>query len=284
MTKTVRGAAMMLDAMDSAEVDYAAALDGDSLRGTRIGVLRFADGSHPDIEAQFNRALEVLTQAGAVLVEIESFDLGVDNYGQKSRAVLDYEFKDGLNAYLSTTPDTVSSRTLFDVIAFNTVYAEVELPLFGQDILEDAQARGPLSDATYIDAAREIKRATGVDGIDRLMRDHDVSVLVAPSGPLPGRIDPVNGDVWPSWAGAGYLAAVAGYPHLSVPMGTVRGLPIGLSFMGTASDDAAILSYGYSFEQQSQRVQNMSRVAPQFRESAEDIESLSTAMRPHKPR
>ncbi len=265
MTKTVRGAAMMLSAMDEADIDYAAALRENALSGARIGVLRFAQGSSPHIQARFNAALGTLRAQGVTLVEIEEFDLAVENYGAKSLSVLEYEFKDGLNTYLAGTPPAVKTRSLSELIAFNKTHDTIELALFDQSLFESAQARGPLTDAAYIAARDEIVLATGKNGIDRLMADNAVTALVAPSGPLAPRFDPVNGDVWPDWAGAGYLAAVAGYPHLTVPMGTVRHIPIGLSFIGGAGQDAAILSYGYDYERASQL-----RAAPKYLTTVED--------------
>ena len=273
MTKTVRGAALMLAAMDNKAADYAAGLDTASLAGTRVGVLRFAQGSSPHIQARFNAALETLKGEGAALVEIDSFDLGVENYGAKSLSVLEYEFKDGLNSYLANTPEAVKTRNLSQLIAFNVQEKDVELALFDQSLFDSSDARGPLTDESYIAARDEIVEATGKRGIDRLMQAHNVSVLVAPSGPLAPRFDPVNGDVWPDWAGAGYLAAVAGYPHLTVPMGTVRHIPIGLSFIGSAHQDAAILSYGYDYEQASQL-----RAAPQYLTTVEDDPKIYDAL------
>lgn len=273
MTKTVRGAAMMLDAMDNAQIDYTAALNPASLSGTRVGVLRFAQGSSPHIQARFNDALDVLKAQGAELIEISTFELGVENYGAKSLSVLEYEFKDGLNKYLAATPETVTARTLEQLISFNENNADVELALFDQSLFVSSQARGPLTDPAYISARNEIVLATGKNGIDRMMRANDVSVLVAPSGPLAPRFDPVNGDVWPDWAGAGYLAAVAGYPHLTVPMGTVRNIPIGMSFMASAGQDAAVLSYGYAYEQASQL-----RAEPQFLTTVEDDPKIFEAL------
>lgn len=273
MTKTVRGAAMMLDAMDNAQMDYTAALNPASLSGTRVGVLRFAQGSSPHIQARFNDALDVLKAQGAELIEISTFELGVENYGAKSLSVLEYEFKDGLNKYLAATPETVTARTLEQLISFNENNADVELALFDQSLFVSSQARGPLTDPAYISARNEIVLATGKNGIDRMMRANDVSVLVAPSGPLAPRFDPVNGDVWPDWAGAGYLAAVAGYPHLTVPMGTVRNIPIGMSFMASAGQDAAVLSYGYAYEQASQL-----RAEPQFLNTVEDDPKIYEAL------
>ena len=273
MTKTVRGAAMMLAAMDNAETDYAAALDENALSGARLGVLRFAQGSSPHIQERFNAALETLKAEGATLIEIETFDLGVENYGAKSLSVLEYEFKEGLNAYLAATPRAVKTRSLKELIAFNKAHEGIELALFDQSLFDSSEARGPLTDAGYIAARDEIVLATGKNGIDRLMTKHNVTALIAPSGPLAPRIDPVNGDVWPDWAGAGYLAAVAGYPHLSVPMGTVRHIPVGLSFMGSAGQDAAILSYGYDYERASQL-----RATPQYLNTIEDDDIIYEAL------
>ena len=111
------------------------------------------------------------------------------------------------------------------------------------------------------------------NGIDRLLSEFDVDMLVSPSGPIASRIDPINGDVWPSWSGAGYLAAVAGYPHITVPMGEVHGIPIGFSILGSAGQDAEILSYGYAFEQATKL-----RVEPKYLNSAEDRAEIQKAM------
>lgn len=275
MTKTVKGAAMMLDVMatGSAKTDYVSGLDEYSLKGTRVGVLRFAQGSNPDIHERFNVALEALEKAGAELVEIETFSPSVDGFRTKSRAILDYEFKATLNEYLARTPNTVTTRTLRDLITFNKNHADVELALFDQSIFDKAETMGPLTDAAYTEARDTIAKATRVDGIDALLSDNNVDVLVSPSGPIPGRVDPINGDVWPSWAGAGYLAAMAGYPHLSVPMGTVHGLPIGLSFIGGKDQDAKVLSYGYAYEQSTHM-----RVEPQYLETAEVRTEIKAAM------
>jgi len=113
--------------------------------------------------------------------------------------------------------------------------------VFDQDLFEQAQAKGPLSDETYLTAKADAQRGTGIDGIDKLMAENNVDMLVSPSGPVASRIDPVNGDVWPDWAGAGYLAAVAGYPHITVPMGNVHGVPIGFSIMAGKAQDTDVL-------------------------------------------
>lgn len=272
MTKTVKGSAMMLSAMDNTDVDYAAQLDANSLAGKRVGVLRFAQGETADIQGRFNQALALMEAAGAELVEIEEFDLGVDGYGQKSYDVLLYEFKDGLNSYLAEAAPAVLPRTLEGLIAFNKNNTP-EMAIFDQSIFDLAQAKGDLTEEAYLTARDAVQKGTGVDGIDRLLIENDVDMLVSPSGPVASRIDPINGDVWPSWAGAGYLAAVAGYPHITVPMGDVHGVPIGFSIMGSAGQDADILSYGYAFEQAS----NL-RVDPQYLRNAEDRPEIAKAM------
>ena len=274
MTKTVRGAAMMLDAMDNQGVDYAQALDAKSLAGTRVGVLRFAEGENDDIIARFNAALDAMEAAGATLVEIGESTRDIENYGQKSYDLLLYEFKDGLNDYLKDAATAVGPRSLEALIEFNKNEPR-EMAVFHQDIFDSAQAKGPLTDETYIAAKADLIRGTRAGGIDKMMADNSVDMLVSPSGPVASRIDPVNGDVWPSWAGAGSLAAVAGYPHITVPMGDMHGVPVGFSIMAGKGQDAAVLSYGYAFE----RIAGQ-RVDPKYLRSAEDRPELARAMRP----
>ena len=276
MTKTVKGAAMMLNAMATGEAatDYVASLDAGSLAGTRVGVMRFAQGSNADIHSRFAAALAVLEAQGAELVEIEAFSPDAENFWGDALAVLEYEFKHTLDAYLADTPDTVTTRSLSELIAFNEANAEIELALFDQDLFEASDARGALTEDAYLSALATIQSASREKGIDKLLADHTVDMLVAPSGPVSPRIDPINGDTWPSWAGAGYLAAIAGYPHITVPMGEVHGVPIGLSIMAAKNADANVLSWGYAYEQASQM-----RVEPQFLSSAEARPEIGAAMK-----
>ncbi|GAB4516520.1 MAG: amidase [Amphiplicatus sp.] len=276
MTKTVRGAAMMLGAMATGEAktDYVAALDADALRGARIGVARFAQGENAQVTALFDAALEDLKAAGATLVEIEDFQPAADDFWSKARAVLEYEFKATVNDYLAEAAPAVETRDLDALIAFNEEHADVELALFDQSLFEASAARGGLDEPEYLEARAAIQRATREEGIDRLLAENEVDVIVSPSGPLPGRIDPVNGDVWPAWAGAGYLAAIAGYPHLSVPMGTVRGAPVGISFIGAKDDDARVLALGYAYEQRTKH-----RAEPAYLPGAEALPEIAAAMR-----
>jgi len=274
MTKTVKGTALMLAAMDNQDLDYSGQLDVNALQGKRVGVMQFAEGSNDDVKERFNAGLKAMESAGAILVEIETFSLDVVNYGQKSRDVLLYEFKAGLNEYLEDAAPAVESRSLEALIAFNDNEPR-ELSVFDQDLFESAQAKGSLSDEVYLQAKVDVQRGTGENGIDKLMSDNNVAMLVGPSGPVASRIDPVNGDVWPSWAGAGYLAAVAGYPNITVPMGDVHGVPVGFSIMAGKGQDAAVLSYGYAFEQA-----GGIRPEPKYLRSAEDRIEIGKAMRP----
>lgn len=272
MTKTVTGAALLMNAMDAGETDYTAALAPDALQGKRLGVLRASVGSNPDIIARFEAALAMMRQLGAEIVEIEDSSVPGE-FWAASLLVLEYEFKDSLNAYLAAAPPAVKTRTLSDVIAFNLANADTELALFGQDLFEASDALGPLTEEAYLEARALIQSAAREKGIDRLLKEHAVDALVSPSGPLAPRVDPVNGDVWPAWAGAGYLAAVAGYPHLTVPMGEVHGVPLGVSFMGARDADAHILAYGYAYEQAT-----LLRPNPKYLETAEDRPEIAAAM------
>ncbi|WDI33250.1 amidase [Hyphococcus flavus] len=276
MTKSVTGAAMMLSAMATGEArtDFAAALDAEALNGARVGVLRFAEGSNADIIKLFDAAIADIESAGAEIVEIEDFEPSAENFWVKSRIVLDYEFKATINEYLDDAAPHVLTRSLDELIAFNRENVDVELALFDQSIFEGANEKGGLDDEDYITARDDVQTAAGRDGIDRLLDEYDLDVLVSPSGPVASRIDPINGDVWPNWAGAGYLAAIAGYPHLTVPMGTVHGVPVGVSFMGAKDQDASVLSYGFAYEQRTKHL-----TEPQYLSSAESRSEIKEAMK-----
>ena len=276
MTKSVKGAAMMMNAMATGDMktDYVAALDADILAGKRIGVLRFAEGSNADIIALFNAAVAELEAAGATVVEIADSPVTVDGFGGSSRQLLYHEFKAGLNDYLASTPDTVKTRTLSELIAFNIEHADIELALYDQSIFDISVPLPGLDDPAYIEARDKVQKATREDGIDALMATHNVEMLVSPSGPVPGRIDAINGDVWPGFPGAGWMAAIAGYPHVSVPMGTVHGMPIGFSFIGAKDQDAKVLSFGYAYEQRT----NL-RAEPQYLSTAEAREEIAGPMK-----
>ena len=275
LAKSVRGAAMLLSAMATGEGqgDFTAGLDAASLAGVRLGVARFAQGSNPDILALFDRALADLEAAGAVLVPIEKHESPPD-LRPSSRRLLHYEFKATLDDYLAHAAPAVTVRSLAALIAFNEAHAAEELALFGQDLFAESAKLGGLDSAEYVAARDLVQKGTRGDGIDKLLGADRLVAIVSPSGPLPGRIDAINGDVWPDWAGAGWMAAMAGYPHLSVPMGAVDGLPVGLSFLGGKGDDARILALGHAYEQRTHR-----RVEPQYLSDAEARPEIAAAMR-----
>jgi amidase len=283
MTATIREAAELLtviagsDPADAAtreadryKVDYAAALDAGSLKDKRIGVMRFASGFGTD--AVFEAALTVLKNQGATLVDIKEFD--DKGIGQNELTVLLTELKAGLNAYLSNSPAPIPVRSLADVIAFNKAHTYEEMTLFGQDTFENAEKTKDLADAAYKKARRASFRAAGPNGIDRLLKVHKLDALVGPTMPPAWKIDAVNGDQI-SGGGAGGLAAVAGYPHLTVPMGSVKGLPVGLSFIGPKWSEARLLSFGYAYEQARGLL-----VGPRFLPSIEQSPELAPHLRP----
>ena len=289
MTRTVADAATVLTAIagsdpadpataeaDAHKVDYRAALDAGSLRGTRIGVARFLTGYHAATDAVFEEQLQALRDAGAVLVEItEGPDMGA--MGAAEFAVLMTELKVDLNAYLATTdPTQVPTRTLADLIAFNEATPR-ELALFGQELFIQAEATKGLDDPAYIEARATSFRLAGPDGIDRLLREHDVVALIAPTTAPAWSIDVVDGDHY--LGAASQIAAVAGYPHLTVPMGFVRGLPVGMSFIGAKWDDARILSLGYAYEQatMARRDPNMSARVDDLDHTRDLLAPLATA-------
>lgn len=280
MTKTVRGAALMMDAMvlDLPFEDvfgYAAALDANSLQGKRVGVLRFAQGS-AHVQSRFNVGLAAMETAGAELVEIIAFDRDADNFWGDSLFVLETEFKATLNAYLADSPADIPARSLTELRDFNASNA-AEMALFDQSLFDSSDDRPGLTDTKYLAAKASVQRAARERGIDALMADYAVDMLVSPSGPLSSRVDPINGDTWPDWAGAGYLAAIAGYPHITVPMGAVHNVPLGFSIMAGAGQDVEVMSYGYALEQVSQ-----ARVTPGYLRDAYEVDDLKPALEPKR--
>jgi len=236
---------------DARKVDYVAALDAGSLRGTRIGVMRFLLTSYSEeTRAAFETALQAMRDAGAEIVDIAEAPAEFRRLGDWELTVLLTELKHDLNAYLaSTDPTQVRTRTLADVIAFNAAEPR-ETVLFGQDLFEQAEATAGLDDPVYVETRANALRAAGPEGIDRMMAEHGVVALVAPTTSRAWTNDRDDDD--DMLGSASQLAAVAGYPHLTVPMGFDRGLPVGLSFISGKWRDAQVLSLGHAFEQATQ--------------------------------
>lgn len=229
---------------DRHKTNYAAHLDPASLKGRRIGVMRFA--STEQLNPAFETALAILKKEGAILVDIKKFDdRGI---GKNENVVLLTELKVDMGKYLKGSPAPIAPRSLADLIAFDKDHERQEMNLFGQEMFEQGQKTKGLEDPAYKKARQASFTAAGPNGIDRLLKQYDVAALVGPTAGPAWKIDAVNGDQF-SGGGAGSLAAVAGYPHLTVPMGLIKGMPVGLSFMGPKWSEALLLSLGYAYEQ-----------------------------------
>jgi amidase len=287
MTRDVETAARLLTVMagsdpadpatreaDSRKVNYVAALDAKALKGARIGVLRFATGWHAGVDARFEAALAVLKAQGAELIDIKT-GANRREIGDNEFKVLLTELKADLGAYLASTPANVTTRSLADLIAFNKANATAEMGLFGQDVFEKAEATKGLDDPEYLKARETSLRLAGKDGIDKMLAEAKVEVLVAPTTAPAWFIDPVNADQSPG-GGAGGLAAVSGYPHLTVPMGGVRGLPVGLSIIGPAWSEARLLALGYAFEKAAPAM----KLVPGFVDRVEDSAEVQRLFAP----
>ncbi|MES2989099.1 MAG: amidase [Pseudomonadota bacterium] len=230
---------------------YSKGLTEYGLKGLRIGYWKPEMAA--DLAKRFDKALDELRAAGAVLVEVKMPKL--EGLGEAEGLVLYTELKADLAAYLATTKAPV--RTLADVIAFNTAYAEAEMPFFGQETFLKAEATKGLDDPEY-KAAREKSLQLAKGAIDGMLKEADAQVLVTPTYGTPWLTDPIHGDQFQG-PSASELPAVSGYPHLTVPMGLVGGLPAGLSFIGPAYSDGWLLQAGYAYEQATK-----ARVVPTF--------------------
>lgn len=231
---------------DAHRVDYAATLHADALDGVRVGVLRGVVAPSPGAAAVYERALATLASAGAVLVEVPS--LGPEHQAQLATAQGDAtraEFRVAIDAYLAAAAPAVKTRSLAALIEFNRTTAR-ETVLFGQELFEAAARAPSLGDPAYRLQRATARRLAGPEGLDRMMQTANVEVLVAPTSSPATLVDPVNRV--PFLGSPSSLPAVAGYPHLTVPMGDVDGLPIGLSFIGSRWSDARILAFGFAFE------------------------------------
>lgn len=259
MTRTVTDAAILLNAIryhdpnDTAMpgikrewvVDYTASLKADGLRGARIGVARDYWGRNSVVDAVTDRALESMKRAGAELIDIKFQDLR--KFGDAEFLVLQYEFKDGLEKYLKQRGS--KHKTLDDIIKFNSDNAAREMPYFKQVILESSAKLGDLKSKEYIEAVETCRKYSRELGIDKAVNDNKLDAIIAPSNAPTWMIDTVNGDCGSGYVGSSSLAAVAGYPNITVPAGFAKELPIGISFFGTAFTEATLLKLAYSFEQ-----------------------------------
>ena len=256
MTRTVEDAAILLSAMAGVDPrdpatraarpppEYGSFLAGPGLHGARLGVARGFFGRHDGADRVIEGTLATLRGLGAEVVEV---DLGgAPGLREHELTVLLYEFKAGLNAYLRDHPQA-PVRSLEEVIAFDERHADRVMPYFRQELLEMAQAKGGLDDDAYREARAACLRLARDEGIDAALREHALDALVAPTTSPAWVTDPIVGDRSPG--GCSGLAAIAGYPHVTVPAGFVHGLPVGLSFFGAAYRDGQLLAYAHAFEQ-----------------------------------
>jgi len=238
--------------------DYSSYLEADALFGKRIGVLRQAMPLHPDVDAATEQAIQTLKSKGAEVVDVKIATY--NKWNDSEFSVLLYEFKDGLNTYLKTSGAPQAS--LEAVIAYNKANAASVMPFFGQEIFEQAQAKGPLTDAAYLKARDDARRLAGKEGLVAALDANKLDAIVGPSMSPAWPTDVVLGDHFIG-SGASYsIAAVAGTPSITVPMGESHGLPLGLSFMGRAYSEGQLLALAYAFEQATR-----ARKAPQFKPS-----------------
>lgn len=259
MARTVRDVAILLgvmagvDPQDPATAnakissDYTRFLDPNGLRGARLGIARKFFESNAPMDAFLNGCVDALKRAGAEI--IDPADLAT--HGQidaPEQEVMLYEFKDGINRYLTRLPASSPARTLKDLIAFNEKNRDREMPFFAQELFIQAQAKGPLTDPAYIKARADCVRLSRQDGIDALLAKHKLDAIVTlTSGPA-WFTDHINGDR--DTGGCTTPAAVAGYPHITVPAGLYKGLPIGLSSFSTAWSEPTLFKLAYAWEQQ----------------------------------
>ena len=275
MARTVADAAILLGAMAGvdggdpataksrghSEEDYRRFLDPHGLMGARIGIVReklFGYSEESDRIAE--AAIEALRDAGAVLVDPVTLP-HAGEYDDSEFEVLLYDFKADVNAYLAGRPGS-PVRTLAELIRFNEERRDEEMPFFGQEIFSQAEEKGPLTDAAYREALEKNHRLSRAEGIDHVMDEHRLDALFAPTTSPPWTIDLVNGDH--GLGGASTPAAVAGYPHVTVPGGYAFGLPVGVSFFGRAWSEPVLIRLAYAFEQATR-----ARRAPRFAATAD---------------
>jgi amidase len=277
MARTVADAAALLTALagtdprdadtDDASIrarDYVKALDAGALKGARLGVVRsqFSIPRNDLVAAEIEKSLAALRAQGAILVDIPELP-NAGKYGQSEIEVLLTELKADMAAYLAEWAPDAKVRTLADIIAFNQANADKELAYFGQELFVLADAKGGLESKEYRDALAANRRLSRAEGIDKALADYKVEALVAPTGQPAWLTDFVKGDA--SGGGFTQAAAVAGYPHITVPAGFVHGLPIGLSFVGTAWSEPRLIALAYAFEQATK-----ARRAPRYLQTVND--------------
>ncbi|MCJ7551171.1 MAG: amidase, partial [Anaerolineae bacterium] len=259
MARTVADAAILLGALtgvdphdpateagrDHALTDTTPLLDPDGMRGARIGVARNFFGFNPRVDAVMETCIRTMRDLGATIVDPADV-ITADDLGKTEIEVLLYELKADLNAYLARLGPGVPVHSLEEIIAFNEAHKESVMPYFGQERMIAAQAKGPLTDAAYVEALATNHRLARAEGIDATLRAHNLDAIIAPSGGPACLTDWVKGDHHSG--GSSSPAAVAGYPNITVPAGYIFGLPVGLSFFAGAYQEPTLIKLAYAFE------------------------------------
>jgi amidase len=225
---------------------YLSYLDAAGLNGARIGSARHLAGFNDAVDARFDEAIAALRGAGATVVDPVKLTT-VGKFDDAEETVLDYEFKAGINAYLSSLGADAPVKTLAELISWNEREKTREMPWFGQEIFIRAEKCGPLTDKKYVDARAKCVRMSRTEGIDAVMAKHKLDAIILPSNAPAWTTDLLNGDHFTG--GNTTFAAVAGYPSITVPMGLVGALPVGLSFVASAWEEGKLIKLAYAFEQ-----------------------------------
>jgi amidase len=260
MARTVRDAAILLGILTGADerdpitrssrtkghADYTRFLDANGLKGARIGVARQYLGFNDATDRLMKEAIALIASLGATIIDPANIETN-GKFDATENDVLQYEFKTDINKYLAGAPAAVKSRTLADLIKFNEEHRAQEMPYFGQEIFEQSEKRGPLTEKKYIDALAKNHHLSRTEGIDATLAKHKLDAIIAPTGSPVWSTDLINGDHFTG--GYSSASAVAGYPHITVPAGLAFGLPVGLSFFAGAWSEPALIKFAYAFEQ-----------------------------------
>ncbi len=260
ITRTVSDAALMLSVIQGfddkdaitdtgkkhQQRDYSQALKLNGLQGKRIGVLRSAAGFHSEVDKLLESAINDFKAAGAIIIDDLEWQ-APDGFWSASYDVLLYEFKHDLNQYLAALPNELSALSLKKIIAYNTANKAQSMPWFDQEILDKAQAKKGLKDETYLNALKKVQQATRTDGIDVLLEKHQLDAIIAPTGSPAWQTDLINGDHFIGSSSS--LAAISGYPNITLPMGYVHHLPVGLSIFSGAYQEPTIIEIAFAYEQ-----------------------------------
>ncbi|NOR74081.1 MAG: amidase [Draconibacterium sp.] len=272
MARTVKDAAILLGALaefdsndaethiEKGEIfaDYTQFLNLDGLKGKRIGIASQMIPSNRKVKEVFEKAIEAMKTAGGEIINSVEFEHN-RKWGKPSYQVLLYEFKADLNKYLQEHPNA-SVKSMAEIIEFNKNNADREMPWFDQEIFDLAQEKGDLNTEEYLEALKNSKLFAGKEGIDAVMNEHNLDAIIAQTNGPAWNIDWVNGDHFSG--GSSSPAAISGYPNITVPMGFVEGLPVGISFFGKAWSEPKLLEIAYAFEQTTKH-----RKAPEFKKS-----------------